>query len=222
MAVKIEDDSIVKVFHPIGKTFTLDELNQQVDGFVEPVKIGPVWVMYDEKGNKKEKPLNKVASLFFDLAMYGTVLVIPPQELPAEWDAMDEKDYNYRAEDVDSGVLLSLQTVLLNHRVFGGTTSSDNIERLASKMQPQEEWTYKPPSKDDLDENTIDFYNQVYDYISQHPEMFQRNILLSEPSLLIKLEDATDRSRMVQQMIDYFLSVEEYEKCAFLQKTIEM
>jgi hypothetical protein len=221
MAVKIEDDSIVKVFHPVSSKFTLEELNRQVDGFVEPTKIGPIWLMYDEKGKDKGKEFNSVASLFFDVALYGTVLIIPPQELPADWDAMDEKDYNYRPEDVDSGVLLSLQTALAHHRVFGSEASDEHFERLSAKIIPQEEWTYRPPEKDEIDENTIDFYGQVYDYISAHPEMFQRNILLNEPGLLIKLEDSTDKSRMVKQMIDYYLSVEEYEKCAFLQKAIE-
>lgn len=221
MAVKIEDDSIVKVFHPSGSKFTLDELNHQVDGFVEPVKVGPIWLMYDENGKAKGKEFNSVASLFFDVALYGTVLIIPPQELPAEWDAMDDKDYQYRPEDVDSGVLLSLQTALAHHRVFGSSPSDEHYGRIASKILPKEEWTYRPPEKDEIDENTIDFYGQVYEYISTNPEMFQRNILLDEPGLLIKLEDASDKSRMVQQMIDYYLSVEEYEKCAFLQKAIE-
>ena len=65
MAIKIDPDSIVRVIRPTNHKFFLDELNDHVKGFIEPIKIGPVWVMYDEKAKENGLPENKVASFFF-------------------------------------------------------------------------------------------------------------------------------------------------------------
>jgi hypothetical protein len=159
--------------------------------------------------------------VIFDTDLYGSVLIVPPQELPAEWEAMDEADYKYRAEDVDNGFLLSLQNMLKSHRIFGNSDKEGNIERMRGFLQPQEEWTYTPPEQDEVDENTVSFYIQVYNYISKHPEMFRKNILVSDSTMIVKLEQPGLKRKMIEQMIEYFVSVEEYEKCAFLQSALE-
>ena len=120
MAVLITEEARVKTVSPNSKTFTLEELNSIVDGWIEPVKIGPVWVIY--KQDLKSGPLNDIASRVFQVALRGKVLVVPVQQLPAEWDLMEEEDQNYTAEVVDCGFLISLQTMLI--------TSSMNDEGL--------------------------------------------------------------------------------------------
>jgi hypothetical protein len=221
MAIKLTSDSIVRVIRPESRKFNLDELNNHVEGFIEPLKIGPVWVMYSDTAKKEGQPLNKVASFFFDVAIYGAVLVVPPHQLPADWDLMEPEDYKYTADDIDNGFLLSLQSALIHNRVFGAPGPDENLEKLISRFDPIEEWTYKPPVNDEIDENTADFYRQVYDYISRNPDKFKSNILLSENDLIIKLEDPQDKEKIIQQMIDYFVTVEEYEKCSILKQHIE-
>jgi hypothetical protein len=219
MAIKIDPESIVRVIRPTNHKFYLDELNDHVEGFIEPVKIGPVWVMYDEKAKEKNLPENKVASFFFNVALYGTILIIPPQQLPEEWDIMDDEDRRYSSDDIDSGFLLSLQNALMHNRVFG-TPGTYNIENLKDRFTPQEEYTYTPPHKDFIDENTPDFYQQVYDFITANPEQFKKNILLSSGTLLIKIEKEEDKERMLNQMIEYFVQQEEYEKCVILKSVL--
>lgn len=221
MAIKITTDSIVRVIRPASTKFNLDELNDHVEGFIEPLKIGPIWVMYSDKGKEEGQPLNKVASFFFDIPIYGTTMIVPPHQLPADWDIMEPEDYRYTADDIDNGFLLSLQKALIHNRVFGAPKAEENIEKLMSRFEPLEEWTYKPPVEDAIDENTADFYRQVYDYLSKNPEQFKKNVLLSEGHLIIKLESPEDKEKMVQQMIDYFVREEEYEKCSILKKAIE-
>jgi len=215
MAIKIGTDSIVRVVRPAGEKFNLNELNQLVEGFIEPTKIGPVWVMQDEDAKRSGKPQNTVASFFFGVSVYGTILIVPPQQLPSDWEAIDDEELRYTADDVDNGFLLSLQKALIRNRVLG--SSAHTMEQFRESFRPQEEWTYRPPSQDAIDENTQDFYRKVYDYISNNPEMFQKNILLSDTDVLIKLNAAEDREKMINQMIDFFVSEEEYEKCAVLK-----
>lgn len=216
MAIKIETNNIVRVFRPVGKAFTLQEINDEVGGLVEPQKVGPLWLMYDEEQSGE---VNRIATMFFDSTLRGTVLVIPPQELPAEWEAMDETDYRYQASDVDTGFLLALQKAMAATNAFGsGSILGDGISRF---MSAQEEWVYTPPDTDELDENTIDFYNQVYDYISKNPDMFKKNFLFSESTMVVKIEQEQEKKKMIQQMIDYYISTEEYEKCRFLRDALE-
>jgi hypothetical protein len=219
MAIKISTDCIVRMIRPTTHKFNLEELNDHVNGFVEPLKMGPVWIMYHEKAKELGEPLNQVASFFFNIPMYGTVLVLPPQQFPSDWDVMDPEDYRYTADDIDNGFLLSLQTALVHNRVFG-STGNDNIDKLHSRFLPVEEWTYKPVDRE-IDENTSDFYRQVYDYIEKNPQDFKRNVLLSESQLLVKLESPEDKVKMINQMIDYFVSQEEYEKCTTLQNLLQ-
>jgi hypothetical protein len=219
MAIKIDTDSIVRVIHPDSSKFSLQDLNNLVDGFIEPLKIGPVWVMYDETAKANREPHNQIATFFFGTPMYGTVVIVPPQQLPEDWDIMDESDKHYSADDIDSGFLLSLQSALMQYRVFG-VPGNDRMENLKEHFQGREEWTYQPPSKATIDLNTEDFYCQVYEFIHKNPDTFKKNIILDKSDLIIKIESVADRERMINQMIEYFVSREEYEKCTFLQSVL--
>jgi hypothetical protein len=217
MALKIGLDNVVRIMRPASKKFNLQDLNDNVEGFIEPFKIGPVWVMYDEEAKKKGEPLNAIASFFFQVAMHGTVLVVPSQQLPADWDVSDPEDYMFTADEIDTGVLISLQNSLMYNRVFGNTR--DPLETF-EKYLPKEEWVYKP-GEEETDTNTKDFYRQVYDFISKNPDSFKKNIIIDEQSVTVRLEEDEDRVMIVNQMIEYFLETEEYEKCAFLKKVLE-
>ena len=142
MAIRITSDAIVKVVKPVFHQFSLNELNDVVEGWIEPLKIGPIWVMYKEKAKESGEPLNQVASFFFDVAMYGTVLIVPPQQMPTEWDLMEPDDYRYTADQIESGFLTALQNALAYNRVSDKTY----------KESPKEEWSYEP-GDDELDDN---------------------------------------------------------------------
>jgi hypothetical protein len=211
MAIKITTDKIVRIIRPHAKNFNLDELNQQVDDFINPFKVGPIWVMTGESSRESGAELNEIASFFFDLPLYGDVIVVPPQQLPPAWDIMEETDYKYTAEELDSGFLLSLQTSLVYNRVLGGK----------SKYTAKEEWTFTPPENDNIDEGVHDFYRKVYDYIIENPDMFNKNYILEDESVIVKVRKNGDRNTVLQQMMEYFICEEEYEKCAQLKKVIE-
>jgi len=56
MALKITTENTVKTLRPQnGKTFTIDELNEHVGGWIEPFKVGPVWVVCLEKSKEQKK-----------------------------------------------------------------------------------------------------------------------------------------------------------------------
>jgi hypothetical protein len=104
------------------------------------------------------------------------------------------------------------------NRVFGGGRVPEDF---LSKYIPKEEWTYKPSTEETLDKNTIDFYMQVYDHICKNPESFKKNILISESDVVVRLENDKDRETIVNQMIEYFIKEEEYEKCVTLRQIMK-
>jgi hypothetical protein len=212
MAIKITTDKVVRIIRPDSRKFNLDELNNHVGDFINPLKIGPVWVMSGEGGKMLGAEYNEIASFFFGSPFYGDVIVVPPQQLPADWDIMDPSDYKYTVEELDGGVLLSLQTALVHNRVFGS---------IDGPYTAKEEWTFTPPKNDEIDEGTRKFYRRVYDYITENPDMFKKNIILQDEEVVVKIDTPDDRKVVLQQMLDYFVYQEEYEKCALLKKTIE-
>lgn len=210
MAIKLTTESIVKMVHPSELQFTLDELNEHVSGWIEPFKVGPIWIMYKENSKETGEPLNKVASLFFNIAMYGTVLIVPPQQMPPSWDLTDESDRKYTAEQVDTGFLSALQTALVHNRVIG--------QNKEAYVPTKEDWTYVPPNE--VDDETISFFNQSYWFIVQTKRSVDDNILYEDERLIVRALPA-DRLKTLHQMMDYYISLEEYEKCSELKKIID-
>jgi hypothetical protein len=213
MAIKITADAIVKMIRPKDQHFSLDELNDHVNGWIEPLKVGPVWVVYREKSKENGEPLNQVASFFFDVAIYGTVLVIPPQQMPIEWDLLEPADLQYSSDQVDTGFLSALQGALVYNRVFGAT----NIVSQNSVIRKQE-WSFKP--SDAIDEETAEFFNKAYESIVKIRKD-NENVLFEDETLVVKTSSTEDKVKTIKQMIDYFVQSEDYEKCAELQKLVK-
>jgi len=216
MAIKITIDAIVKTVQPEKQQFSLDELNNHVDGWVEPLKIGPIWVMYREKSKEDGEPLNQVASFFFDVAIHGTVLVVPPQQMPTEWELMDDIDLRYSSDQVDTGFLSALQAALIQHRVFNSLTDT---EMKSMMKNHKEEWAYKP--SEELDDDLREFFKRAYKSIVAQQKTDDDTVLFEDENIIVRTLNKEDRLKTIDQMIAYFIEEEEYEKCAALQKLKE-
>jgi hypothetical protein len=221
MAIKITTDNMVKTFRPSnGMTFNIDELNDQVDGWIEPFKIGPVWVMYKEKAKDKGYPQNELASFFFDVALYGEVLVVPSQQLPSDWSD-DEVQNGITADMVDSGFLLSLQNSLALKKMREANlglevTPEEFFNAQFAVPNPREEYLYEPPTLEHIDENTEDFLTKVYDYISRNPLQFTKGVILDEGNVIIRTSKA-DLEKVLTLLTRLYIETEEYEKCAVIK-----
>lgn len=210
MAVKISVDGLIKTVKPNRASFELRDLEIEVGGSIEPIKIGPVWVIYAER-SKDALPRNNVASSFFEVAIYGDVLVVPPQQLPHDWDIMDVEDYKYTGEDVDNGFMLSLQRSLMN-------TTGLPFYTQANPFTYTEEFLYKPPHELTIDDtSTRDFYRQVCDKPIDVKKLSHEGIILEDPGVVIRIKEFKDRLITIDQMIQFYVETEEYEMCAKLQ-----
>jgi len=213
MAIKITSDAIVRTVKPTFQQFSLTELNDHVEGWIEPLKIGPIWVMYREKAKENGEPLNQLASFFFDVAMHGTVMVVPPQQMPTEWELMEDTDYRYSSDQVDSGFLSALHQALVLSRFMDKPT----VDELDSFMK--EEWAYQP--SDEVGDEEKDFFRKAYDMLIEQNHKKDDTVLFEDDSIIVKTVSNEDRIKTIQQMIDYFVEEEEYEKCAKLLQVKE-
>ena len=209
MAVKITAEAIVKTVKPEKYKFTLDELNSQVDGWIEPLKVGLFWVMYRENAKQNEEPFNQLASFFFDVALYGTVLIVPPQQMPEEWELMEDSDYRYTADQIDAGFLTALQNALVMYRSLSA--------QIVPDITPNEEWVYTPV--DDVDENTAKFFKASYETIIEQKN--KNEVLYDDGVAILKTKTVSDKVKTLQLMMSYFVEQEEYEKCASLRNYID-
>jgi hypothetical protein len=216
MAVKIGTDNILRMVRPNSYKFTLDELNNGVNGFIEPVKMGPLWVMYSEEAKINGEPLNKVASFFFDVAIHGTVLVVPPHQLPSEWDLMEPEDYRYTADDIDGGFLRSIQQSLIYSRTFGLELDEDELK--GTFYNPVEKWNYKPNERSEITEDVIEFYNKSYEFIVKNS--IKDNVVLFEDGVEVTVS-SEDMESFINQLIEHYVNEEAYEKCAKLKQVYE-
>lgn len=216
MAVKIGTDNILRMVRPNSYKFTLEELNNGVNGFIEPVKMGPLWVMYSEEAKINGEPLNKVASFFFDVAIHGTVLVVPPHQLPSEWDLMEPEDYRYTADDIDGGFLRSIQQSLIYSRTFGLELDEDELK--GTFYNPVEKWNYKPNERSEITEDVIEFYNKSYEFIVKNS--IKDNVVLFEDGVEVTVS-SEDMESFINQLIEHYVNDEAYEKCAKLKQVYE-
>lgn len=220
MGIRISTDNTIRPLRPeSGPYFNITELNNSVGGWVEPFKVGPVWVMYREKAKEKSLPINEIASYFFEVALYGEVLVIPPQQLPTDWDLMEPHERYIESDMVDSGFMLSLQNALMVKKMKeenpGMIIDPADFFMSQYNVRPKEEYMYEPPS--DIDGGTADFLTKVYDYISKSPLQFSNGVLLEDSQVIIRT--AADKKKRILELIkEIYLEKEEYEKCAVIQK----
>ena len=223
MAVKITTEGVVQTVVPSTSYFNLVELENIIGGLVEPVKIGPVWVMYTEESKIKKQPLNAVASNFFNIAIYGDVIVVPPQQLPLDWDIMDDEDYKYTSKQVEEGFLIALQRSLIENMKSNSVRGYVPANLGHHVFNVKEEYLYEPPKKLDIDDfNTRDFYRQVCEKKLDINRLKNEGVILEESEVVIRIKEHTDKVRCLEQMIEYYLETEEYERCAEIQTAMKI
>jgi hypothetical protein len=223
MAVLITSESIVKLVNPKGVRFDIAELNDIVEGWIEPFKIGPLWIMHSEDSKKYDQ--NEIASTIFQISLRGKVLVVPVQQLPKEWDLMNPEDEKYTGEEVDMGFLLSLHKTLVNRNLASeNAIYSPDGSMFFNDRRTKEIWTYDPREDEDIEEETARNFlkEKVYPFLVRSKKKQLKDMLLFEDDeIIVKVSTIDDFLYTINRIIQVYVEEEEYEKCAQLQKIAE-
>ncbi len=202
MAVKITSESGIKKISPENCKFDIDEFDKHVNGWAEPFEIGNAWVVFSER--KKNASVNQIATLMFGFPMYGDVLVVPPQQMPKEWDI--KKTFDFSVEDFDNSFLYSIEETLNFVRQFEDV---------------KEEWIYTPGAVEPNEDTTLLFLS-AYEYLVNTDFSFlKENILYEDEMIILISKSEKDTIHFLNQLLNYFVELEEYERCAIIKKKID-
>lgn len=211
MAVRISVDHMISVLYPQNESFTLGEIHDMVGETIDPLCFDHFWLIYDETGMSRKKPLNQIASLVFGVPLYGDVITVPILQMPDELELFDENARtDYQTEAVDNGVLLTIQKALDYQR---------KVNSGQEPPTPVEEWIFNPEDDVQTKGDIGLFYSNIYNFIIRNPDKFkQKNIIFSDMFIQIKLASSKERVDIISKMIKHFEGIEEYEKCSVLKK----
>ncbi len=75
--------SQIKTASPAGETYTLEEMQSLVGGYVEIVQLwgGSHYLLLNEEGRLKNLPVNKLASALLGFEVRGSVAVVSAEEV---------------------------------------------------------------------------------------------------------------------------------------------
>jgi hypothetical protein len=133
--------------------------------------------------------------------------------MPVEWDLMEDTDYRYSSDQVDTGFLSALHQALIFNRFLDKPTPEEINDFM------KEEWQYQP--SENIGDEEKDFFRKVYDTLIEQNLKKEDTVLFEDESIVVKTTSNEDRIKTIQQMIDYFVEEEEYEKCAKLLEVKE-
>lgn len=224
MAIKIHIDGTLSSNRPLSSDkYTLDEIAVELDVQKEHVKIedmGPFILAHSFAGST----VNSIASIYFRYPIFGNTLLIAGNELSIE-EHLTEENTKYEVYDVEAGILKSIKdTMSIYQMVIGEETGSKTTQKTVYYYDP----SINNEKMDATEiEFTIDFYKSAYDVIKKHNEMpnglkLADLTLLEEQDLVVKFPpDEKKIVDIIEKMVNYFVSVEEYEKCGFLKKALK-
>lgn len=240
MAIKIDSfGNLNKVSPNTGDYFNVNMLERIVGGWPEPCKIGPIWLIKNEDIDKIFENYNQVASMFFQMPIYGDVMALTALELPPEWDLIDDMDRKYTVKEVDEGFLKSLSDLTLStDNIFDndGNVISDvysmngflgdnneNVQDIFGKEYKLEKTEYfynpdKPIHPETSHDNYTNFLKDAYNFIvDSSKEDFKEFVVYEDESNIVKVNKKDDQIKTIDQVMGLLLEEEDYEKCAVLR-----
>jgi hypothetical protein len=220
MAVLITTESIVKTVNPPSDCFDVGGLNELIKGWVAPIKIGPVWIIYNE--SLKEGPINKIASDVFNMSLRGEVLVIPSQQLPIEWGLCKDTELSHSSSEIDNSFLLTVQSVLILKQLMqeSDIENSYEVDDILNSISIKEEWIYDP-NLNEQEKEIKDFFRSIFEFITTSEiDILKDLILYEDEDILVTVKNINDMILTLNQMIDMYVESEEYENCAKLKNII--
>lgn len=183
-----------------GEVFSLWEISEILDGIVDIAFIGNKWIFINKLAHKRQFPYNETASLIFNYPIAGLCIVLNEEELPPQFlipDKIKEVE-NYLHENND-------ETYLKNDsfkKMEKDKTSGDN-----SKMK-----------EDTLKEAYYLLFETGKD-IDEIPNNF---IIYRKGNKVIDLSNDIDKQmHLLNELMNFYLELEEYEKCSNISKLID-
>jgi hypothetical protein len=232
MAIFINEDKLTTIpsreFIKGKKEYSLRELEEFVGGSIEPIKIGPIWIIFNADLQKnieyihyEERPaINTIITKLLKKNIYGQVIAISAHELPLDWDLLEGIESEYSATELDAGFIKFLEDIgITEHQnvdwTYNRTDHMYNVKKI--------EYTYDPKKSDEEIQNIgLDDFHQFLRDCSNHilNRKLSNDIIYEDDINIVKVKPE-DTKQTLTQILKILESDEEYEKCAVIAKIMK-
>jgi hypothetical protein len=216
MAMIITPTGKNKKHKPInGKTFTIYEISKYLDGLVEPAFIGNNWVFINKNGSLLKMQYNEYASKMMGFDIYGLCLIVPQEELPCQFFLADDEYENdeYENDNYESNESNAEYKETKHQQNESDYMLNDDIEAMdnvLSKIYQKEQEVKKLKI----------FYEQAYKNLissnKSYYDLLQNFIVYENENNVFDCPTKESKTQILQNMITFFINIEEYEKCTDL------
>lgn len=234
MALKISTDGFLKIERSSSGIFTIKNISSILktdSDYIKFIDMGPFILVVDAG---PDRPMNSVGSLYFRFSIFGNLLVLTGNELDSKSPIVTENNSKWASQELESGMIQNIKEVLLTYKAVMTSDDSQQSSLPQNVVPAQENKTNKtgktvyhfdPDGNGKISENeekfTGDFYQRAFEVIEKASGVDISSLTLYEDyDVIIKFTPGKVK-KTIDDMINYFTSTEEYEKCAVLQKTSE-
>lgn len=211
MAIKISvDGKISKILPGTNNYFDINAMEEIVEGWPYPMKIGPVWVIQNEDLYTTQKNINNLASRFFCRSIFGEVFIVSSHELPPSWDLLDDFDNKYSAEIIDSGFIKAITEMVINENYYLPIDYSYTKNQNFTKKL-KNEYIYSPENQNKSTDEFKDFLREGIDYITSNEKEF---VIFEDENNIVRVKGKKDQVKTLEQMLEIFVEEENYEAAA--------
>lgn len=176
-----------------GLTFSIYEISHLLNGVIEVAFVGNNWIFSNKVGNQLGLSYNKKCSEIFNYPIYGICMLVPMEELPAQFFIPKEPP-----------------------------PYMDKLIKLINEENDYEENDYDKKSEISEDV-LIEYWNIAYETLFNKNKTFddiEKDFIVYEKGKeIVKIpNENTKRIDFLNSMISFFQEYEEYEKCSQIIK----
>lgn len=234
MALKITTEGYLKIERPIGEIFTVNEMSDLLRTDVDYVKFVDMGTFILVVDGAPERTMNFVGSLYFRFGIFGNLLVISGNEIDKKSPIVSTENTKWAVDELEAGMIKNIKDVLNIYKMVmtNEEQSQSSVPPNAVPAKQTEKKTkgktvyhFDPEKEGEMSEDelqfTEQFYQNAYKALKHVKNIDVSNIVLYEDyEVIIKFIPGKVK-KTINDMINYFSSIEEYEKCAVLRDIVE-
>jgi len=223
MATIIKSDGTTYKYEPLNKSFiTISEISKIINGLVEPLFAGEFWFFVCKNAKRLKREKNKQVSELLNIEIFGDVVVALDVELSPSFfvpkDFLDEK-IKKLGKDIDNESFNNIEKYLIDeeNEDYGDEDYGDEYEdnEIKSSKKDKEDKT----GQAEIDQIMIMSYENLFEKGKSFTEIIKNFELYNDGEHIIDVHPNKDeRIKFIENMLEYFLKLEEYEKCSKINK----
>lgn len=215
MAIKISvEGKLSKVLPDVNTYFDIPAMKKLVGGYPYPTRVGPIWIIQNERLAQSKQNFNKLASQFFRTSIFGDIIALSTKELPDFWELEeDDEDKKYTADEFDAGIVKAITEM----SIYENYQYSDKNNDIGVIRNGKIEYVYFPNAQE-ITDDLIEFLKIGYSYIDFNSDDY---VIYEDKRGVVRVKGNENKIKTLEQMLEIFVAEEDYDKAIVLRDTIK-